>query len=59
HLQQVLFPPPGQNPQQRQQQYAQLVHVFDQHQSHGDITGTAAATLRHALEALGAALGTS
>ena len=59
HLQEVLFPPPGQNPQQRQQQYAQLVQALDQHQSHGDITMTAAATLRHALAALGAALGAS
>jgi hypothetical protein len=58
-LQQVLFPPPGQNPQQRLHQYALMVQVFDQHQSHGDITATAAAILRRALAALDAALGAS
>jgi serine/threonine-protein kinase len=57
HLQQLLFGPPGQSTQQIQQQYAQLVQAYDQHQAHGDITGHAATTLRHALGALGAALG--
>jgi eukaryotic-like serine/threonine-protein kinase len=57
HLEQVLFPPPGQDPQQRRQQYAQLVRAFDQHLSHGDITATAAAAVHRALVALGAALG--
>ena len=57
HLQQLLFGPPGQDAQQIQQQYQQLVQAYDQHQSQGQITGPAAARLRHALQALGAALG--
>ena len=57
HLQQLLFGPPGQNAQQAAQQYAQLVQAYDQHRSQGQITGPAAARLRHALDALGAALG--
>src|SRR5579859_6578979 len=57
HLQQVLFAPPGQDAQQIQQQYAQIVQSYDQHRSQGDITGAAAAALRHALDTLGAALG--
>ena len=57
HLQRLLFGPPGQNAQQIQQQYQQLVQVYDQHLSHAQITGPAAARLRHALAALGAALG--
>ena len=57
HLQQLLFGPPGQKPQQIQQQYQQLVQAYDQHQSQGQITGPAITRLRHALQALGAALG--
>ena len=57
HLQQLLFGPPGQNAQQIQQQYQQLAQTYDQHQLQGQITGPAAARLRHALQALGAALG--
>jgi eukaryotic-like serine/threonine-protein kinase len=57
HLQQLLFGPPGQNAQQIQQQYGQLMQSYDQHQSQGQITGAAAARLRHDLGALGAALG--
>ena len=57
HLQQLLFGPPGQNAQQVQQQYAQLVQAYDQHQAQGDITGQAVTTLRHALSAVGTALG--
>jgi hypothetical protein len=57
HLQPLLFGPPGQNARQIQQQYQQLVQAYDQHQSQGQITGPAAAQLRHALRALGAALG--
>ncbi len=57
HLQQLLFGRPGQNPQQIQQQYQQLVQAYDQQQSQGQITGPAAARLRHALAVLGAALG--
>ena len=54
HLQQLLFAPPGQNAQQIQQQYQQLIQVYDQHQAQGQITGTAVTRLRHALQALGA-----
>jgi serine/threonine-protein kinase len=57
HLQQLLFGPPDQDTQQIQQQYAQLVQAYDQHQAQDDITGQAITTLRHALGALGAALG--
>ena len=57
HLQHFLFAPPGQNPQQIQQQYGQLVQSFDQHQSQGQITGYSAVLLRRALRALGAAVG--
>jgi eukaryotic-like serine/threonine-protein kinase len=57
HLQRLLFGPPGQNAQQIQQQYQQLVQAYDQHLSQAHITGPAAARLRQALAALGAALG--
>jgi hypothetical protein len=57
HLQQLLFGRPDQNPEQIQQQYQQLVQAYDQDQSQGQITGPAATRLRHALAALGAALG--
>ena len=57
HLQQLLFGPPGQNTQQIQQQYEQLIQAYDQHQSQGQINGPSAARLRHALQALGTALG--
>ena len=56
HLQQLLFGPPGQNTQQVQQQYQQLIQAYDQHQSQGQITGPAVSRLRHDLEALGTAL---
>jgi eukaryotic-like serine/threonine-protein kinase len=57
HLQPLLFGPPGQNPQQIQDQFTQLVHTYEQHQSKGDITGKAATTVPNAIAALGAALG--
>jgi hypothetical protein len=57
HLQPLLFGPPGQDPQQIQHQYAQLLQSYDQHQSQGQITGGAAIALRHALRVLGAAVG--
>ena len=57
HLQQLLFGPPGQDPQQVDQQYAQLVQAYDQDQAQGQITGPAAAILRRALDALGTAEG--
>ena len=56
HLQQALFGPPGQQAQQARQQYQQLVQAYDQHLSQGQISGAAAGRLRHALDALGAAL---
>ena len=57
HLQQLLFGPPGQDSQQVDQQYAQLIQAYDQDQAQGQITGSAAATLRHTLDALGMAVG--
>jgi hypothetical protein len=57
HLQQLLFGPPGENPQQIQHQYAQLLQSYDKHLSHADITGRAAIKLRNALHDLGAAVG--
>lgn len=57
HLQQFLFGPPGQGPQQVDQQYAQLIQAYDQDQASGQITGSAVVTLRHALDALGLAVG--
>jgi serine/threonine-protein kinase len=58
HLQPLLFGSAGQNAQQIQQ-YAQLAQAYGQHQSQGQITGQAAVNLRHALNALGAAVGSS
>jgi serine/threonine-protein kinase len=57
-LQQLLFPPPGQDAQQLQQQYSQLVQQYTQAKSQGEITGQAVTTLSGAIGALGAALGT-
>jgi eukaryotic-like serine/threonine-protein kinase len=57
HLQQLLFGAPAQDSQQVDQQYSQLIQAYDQDQSQGQITGPAAVTLRHALDALGAAVG--
>lgn len=57
HLQPLLFAPPGQDPQQIRDQYAQLVKAYAQHQSQGQITGQAAVTLPSAISVLGAALG--
>jgi serine/threonine-protein kinase len=57
HLQQLLFGPPNQNPEQLQQQYQQLIQSYDQHQSQGEITAPAATQLRHAIQSLGTALG--
>ncbi|HEV2258537.1 MAG TPA: protein kinase [Streptosporangiaceae bacterium] len=56
-LQPLLFGPPGQDTRQIQDQYAQLVKSYAQHQSKGDITGQAAVTLSRAIAALGNALG--
>jgi len=57
-LQQLLFPPPGQDAQQLQQQYSQLVQQYTQDRSQGQITGQAVTQLSAAISALGAALGT-
>jgi hypothetical protein len=57
HLQQLLFGSPRQDPQQIQHQYAQLMQTYDQRRSQGQITGRAATAVRHALRALGAAVG--
>ena len=57
HLQQRLLSPPGQDSQQVDQQYAQLIQAYVQDQAQGQITGSGAATLRHALDALGTAVG--
>ena len=57
-LQQLLFG--SQDPQdaeQVQQNYSQLVQVYDQDQGQGQITGPAASVLRQALQALGTAVG--
>ncbi|HEX9035095.1 MAG TPA: hypothetical protein VF834_24915, partial [Streptosporangiaceae bacterium] len=52
-LQQLLFQPPGQNPQRVQNDFQQLVQVYDQRRSQGEISGPAAARLRRDLQALG------
>jgi serine/threonine-protein kinase len=56
-LQQLLFQPADQDPQRVQQQYDQLVQQYDQYEQRGDITGRAATTLSHALDALRTAVG--
>jgi hypothetical protein len=57
HLQQLLFGRRGQNLQQVQQQYQQLVQAYDRQQSQGQITGPAAASMRRDIRALGVGLG--
>ena len=57
HLQRLLFSPPGQDAQQIQEQYQQLVQTYDQRLSQTQITGPAVGRLRKELAALGAALG--
>jgi eukaryotic-like serine/threonine-protein kinase len=57
-LQQLLFNTPSSNAEQVEQQYAQLVEVFDQYRTQGQIGAGTAATLRQDISALGAALGT-
>ena len=61
HLQQLLFIPGGQQPQQAaqqdQQQYQQIVQAFDQGTSQGQITGsTTTTTLRNDLNELDSTL---
>ena len=55
---QLMFNTPRDNPQQLEQQYAQLVEIYDQYRSQGQITGRAALMLRQEMDALGTALGT-
>lgn len=57
-LQQLLFNTPRDNAQQLEQQYSQLIQIYDQYKSQGQITGTAALVLRQDMDALGTALGT-
>jgi hypothetical protein len=56
-LQQLLFQSPGQDPQRVQQQYDQLVQVYDQYLARGDITGHAVGALSSELSALRVAIG--
>jgi hypothetical protein len=56
-LQQLLFQSPDQDPQRVQQQYSQLVQVYDQYVQRGDITGQSATSLSHALDVLRTAVG--
>jgi len=57
HIQQVLFGSPRQDPQQIQHLYTQLLQAYEQRRSQGLITGRAATAVRHALRALGTAVG--
>jgi hypothetical protein len=56
-LTQLLFNTPSANAEQVEQQYSQMVEVFDQYRSQGQITGQAAVTIRQQITALGTALG--
>ena len=56
-LQQLLFEPPGQNPQQVQQRYDQLVQEYDRYRTSNQITGQSAAELGYTLNLLRQALG--
>ena len=56
-LQQLLFRPPDQNAEQVQQQYDQLVQVYDRYEADGQITGRTAVELSHALDVLRTAVG--
>jgi len=56
-LQQLLFRPAGESPLQVQQQYQQLVQVYDQELAQGQITGSAVGQLRSDVQGLGTSLG--
>jgi len=56
-LQRLLFQPPNQDAERAQQQYGQLVQVYDHYQADGKITGHAALALGHDLDALRTAVG--
>jgi len=57
HLQRLLFGRPDQSPQQIQQLYGNLLQIYQQRVSQGQVAGPAATALRNALAAFGAALG--
>jgi hypothetical protein len=52
-LQQLLFQAPDQNPQRVQNDFLQLARVYDERRAQGQITGPAAAKLRHDLRTIG------
>jgi serine/threonine-protein kinase len=56
-LQRLLFQPLDQDPERAQQQYGQLVQVYDHYQTDGKITGGAALALAHDLDVLRTAVG--
>jgi len=56
-LQRLLFQPSDQDPERAQQQYGQLVQIYDHYQADGKITGSAALALGHDLDALRTAVG--
>jgi len=56
-LQRLLFQPPDQDPERAQQQYGQLVQVYDHYQADGKITGRAAVVLGRDLDAMRTAVG--
>jgi len=56
-LQQLLFNTPRDNPTQVEQQYAQLLEQFDQYRAQGQVSGSAAPTLRSEIGAIGTDLG--
>ena len=57
HLQRLLFGPPDRSPQQIQQLYGNLLQIYQQRVSQGQVAGPAATALQNALAAFGAALG--
>jgi eukaryotic-like serine/threonine-protein kinase len=56
-LSQLLFEPPGQNQQQLQQRYDQLVQEYDQYRTSNQISGQSAVQLGYALSLLRRAIG--
>jgi eukaryotic-like serine/threonine-protein kinase len=56
-LQRLLFQPPDQDPERAQQQYGQLVEVYTHYKADSKITGHAALSLGHDLDALRTAVG--
>lgn len=56
---QLLFNTPRDDAQQVEQQYSQLVEIYLQFRSQGQITGSAALVLRQDMDRLGTTLGAS